>query len=206
MINSFILGLSSGSACVVTCGMVMFPYLMSGNAGVRKITIDLSLFMLARFVAYLILATATWYFGQAIFRNPIIKNFLPGILYVSLSIILVYYSISSHKSACPAKMLSTINNKRIIPIILGLVNSIGFCPALLIALTEGATQDSLLMSYATFSTFFIGSAIWFIPIPFAGKIKKVEILKTIGILATGLAGIIFMIKGITILIGGFING
>jgi len=32
------------------------------------------------------------------------------------------------------------------------------------------------------------------------------VLKTIGILATGLAGIIFMIKGLTNLIGGLING
>ena len=33
-----------------------------------------------------------------------------------------------------------------------------------------------------------------------------KVLETIGILATGLAGIIFIIKGITSLIGGLING
>lgn len=205
MINSFILGLSSGSACVATCGMAMFPYLMSGGAGVRRITIDLSLFLLVRFIAYFILATISWYFGQAVFSNSLVRIVLPGILYIFLSILLIYYSIRSRKPDCPAKMLTTINNKRLIPIIIGLVNSLGFCPALLIALTEGATQGSILMNYYVFVAFFIGSSLWFIPIPFAGKIKKVEVLKTIGILASGLAGIIFMIKGITILIGGLIN-
>jgi len=207
MIDSLILGISTGSACVATCGMVMFPYLMSGSAGIRKITTDLSIFMVTRFVAYFILATLSWYFGQALFSNPLVRNIVPGILYIALSIMLVYYSLnSSRKPNCPAKMVTTINNKKLIPILLGIVNSLGFCPALFIVLTKGATQSSLLQSYLAFTAFFIGSSIWFLPLPFAGKIKKVEALKTIGILATGLAGIIFMIKGITNLIGGIING
>jgi len=207
MIDSLILGISSGSACVATCGLVMFPYLMSGSAGTRRITIDLSIFMAVRFLVYFILATLSWYFGQALFSNPIVRNIVPGILYIGLSVMLVYYSISkSRKANCPAKMLTTINNKKLIPIILGVVNSLGFCPALFIVLTKGATQNSLMQSYLDFTAFFIGSSLWFLPLPFAGKIKKVELLKTIGILATGLAGIIFMIKGITILIGGVING
>jgi hypothetical protein len=43
-------------------------------------------------------------------------------------------------------------------------------------------------------------------LPLAGKIKRKKVLETVGILATGLAGIIFIIKGITNLIGGIING
>ncbi len=207
MLDSLILGISSGSACVATCGLVMFPYLMSGSAGIKKITIDLSIFMATRFVVYFILATLSWYFGQALFRNPVIRNIVPGILYIGLSVMLVYYSINkSRKNNCPAKMLTAINDKKLIPIVLGVVNSIGFCPALFIVLTKGATQSSLMQSYLAFTAFFIGSSVWFLPLPFAGKIKKAEALKTIGILATGLAGIIFMIKGITILIGGIING
>jgi hypothetical protein len=207
MFESFILGISSGSACVATCGLVMFPYLMSGSAGIKKITIDLSIFMATRFVVYFILATLSWYFGQALFHNPVVRSIVPGILYIGLSVMLVYYSISkSRKNNCPAKMLTAINDKKLIPIVLGVVNSIGFCPALFIVLTKGATQNSLMQSYLAFTAFFIGSSVWFLPLPFAGKVKKAEVLKTIGILATGLAGIIFMIKGITILIGGIING
>lgn len=207
MFDSLILGLSSGSACVATCGMVMFPYLMSGAAGAKRITIDLSIFMATRFVAYLILATISFYFGQTLFSNPIVRNIVLGILYIGLSIMLVYYSISkTRKPDCPAKMVTAISNKKLVPILLGLVNSLGFCPALFIVLTKGATQDSLMQSYLAFIAFFIGSSVWFLPIPFAGKFKKTEVLKTIGILATGLAGILFMIKGITNLIGGIVNG
>jgi len=207
MTDSFILGLSSGSACLVTCGMVMFPYLMAGSAGVKRIAIDLSLFLLTRLVIYFILATLAWYFGQAIFSNQVVRNVVPGILYIVFSVMLVWYSISNNRNQeCPAKIVNTVNDRRLIPIFLGIVNSLGFCPALFIILTKGATQGTLIQSYITFLAFFIGSSIWFMPLPLAGKIRKKEVLKTIGILATGLAGIIFMIKGITNLIGGIING
>jgi sulfite exporter TauE/SafE len=207
MTDSLILGLSSGSACLATCGMVMFPYLMAGSAGVKRIATDLSLFLITRFVIYFILATLAWYFGQALFSNPLVRNIVPGILYIVFSVLLVWYSISkSRKPDCPAKIVRTVNNQRLIPILLGLVNSLGFCPALFIILTKSATQQTLIQSYFAFLAFFIGSSIWFLPLPLAGKIRKKEVLKNVGILATGLAGVIFMIKGLTNLIGGIING
>jgi hypothetical protein len=207
MTDSLILGLSSGSACLATCGMVMFPYLMSGSAGVKKIAIDLSLFLITRLLVYFILATLSWYFGQAIFGNPLVRNIVPGILYIVFAVMLVWYSISKKRNpGCPAKIVKTVNNRKLVPVLLGLVNSLGFCPALFIILTKGATQGTIVQSYLAFLAFFIGSSLWFLPLPLAGKIRKKEVLQNIGILATGLAGIIFMIKGITNLIGGIING
>jgi hypothetical protein len=207
MTESLILGLSSGSACLATCGMVMFPYLMSGSAGVKRIASDLTLFLVTRFLVYFMLATLSWSFGKALFSNLVVRNILPGILYIVFAVMLVWYSISKKRNRdCPAKIVQTVNNRKLVPILLGLVNSLGFCPALFLILTKGAAEKTLVHSYISFLAFFIGSSIWFIPLPLAGKIQKKEVLTTIGILATGLAGIIFMIKGLTNLIGGIING
>src|SRR5450759_1480618 len=145
MTDSFILGLSSGSACLVTCGMVMFPYLMAGSAGVKRIVIDLSLFLFTRFVVYFILATLSWYFGQALFSNPVVRNIVPGILYIVFAVMLVWYSIiNSRYPKWPAEIGKTVHNKRLVPIFLGVVNSLGLCPALFIILTKGATQGTIL--------------------------------------------------------------
>jgi hypothetical protein len=207
MTDSFILGLSSGSACLATCGMVMVPYLMAGSAGVKRIAADLSLFLFTRLFVYIILATVSWLFGQAVFSYPLVRNVVPGVLYIVFAVMLVWYSISNNRTKdCPAKIVTTVNDKKLVPVLLGVVNSIGFCPALFIILTKGATQGTLVQSYISFLAFFVGSSIWFLALPLAGKIQKKEVLKTIGILATGLAGIIFMIKGITNLIGGLIYG
>jgi hypothetical protein len=207
MTDSFILGLSSGSACLLTCGMVMFPYLLSGAAGTRKIVIDLSAFLMTRLVVYFILTTAAWYFGQAVFANQFSANIIPGILYITFSVMLVRYSIGSgRKQDCPARSIAGVSDHRLIPLFLGVVNSIGFCPALFILLTKGAAQSSLVKSWSDLLAFFAGSLIWFLPLPAFGKFRKTKLLSTIGILATGLAGVIFMIKGLTNLIQGLING
>ena len=178
MTDSLILGLSSGSACLATCGMVMFPYLMAGSAGVKRIVIDLSLFLFARFVVYFILATLSWYFGQALFSNPVVRNIVPGILYIVFAVMLVWYSISKNRNpVCPAKIVKTVNNHRLVPIFLGIVNSLGFCPALFIIFTKGLHKEPLPQSYLAFLAFFIGSSIWFLPLPLAGKIRKRRYLK-----------------------------
>jgi len=207
MTDSLILGLGSGSACLATCGIVMFPYLMAGSAGAGRIAADLSLFLLTRLIVYMILATVSWYFGRVVLTNTFIRNILPGFLYVFFAAMLIWYSIANKRTgACPAGIVSTVNNRKLVPVLLGVINSLGFCPSLYIMLTKGATQGTLAGSYLTFFAFFIGSSAWFIPLPLAGKIRKKEVLRTVGIMATGLAGMIFMIKGITNLIGGFING
>jgi hypothetical protein len=102
--------------------------------------------------------------------------------------------------------VTTVENKRLVPVLLGIVNSLGFCPALLLILTKGAAQGTLVQSYAAFLAFFAGSSLWFLPLPFAGKMKKKQVLETIGIFATGLAGAIFIVKGLVLIIGGIING
>lgn len=207
MIDSFILGLSSGSVCLVTCGMVMFPYLLAGSAGVKTIAADISLFLFTRFIVYFILATLAWYFGQALFSSGIFGEFLPGIMYVLFAIMLIWYSVGKSKSkTCPAAIVKTVDNRKLIPVLLGVVNSLGFCPALLLIITKGAEQITLGQSYMTFLAFFTGSSLWFLPLPLAGKIRRKKVMETIGILATGLAGIIFIIKGLTIILGGILNG
>jgi hypothetical protein len=120
---------------------------------------------------------------------------------------LIWYSIRRNRSKeCPAGILASVENARLIPVVLGVVNSLGLCPALLIMLTKSSTEDTLIKSWLAFLAFFAGSSLWFLPLPLAGKIRKKEIIRSIGILATGLAGLIFIIKGFTILIGGIING
>ena len=207
MADSFILGLSIGSACLVTCGMVMFPYFMAGSAGVRKITQDLLIFLSVRLIIYFILASIAWYFGQKVFTTGLLSKYLPGALYVIFAGLLIRYSIvKNSRKTCPVELAAKIDNKKLIPVFLGIVNSVGLCPALLLILTTGATKETVTQSWLAFLAFFAGSSIWFLPVPFAGKFRKKKVMETIGIFATGLAGTIYMIKGITIIIGGIING
>ena len=187
--------------------MVIFPYILAGQASVRKIALDITVFLITRLLIYSLLATFAWYFGQALFTSGIVRTFVTGSLYIVFAVILIWYSIGRNKNReCPAKIVSTVENKRLVPVLLGIVNSLGFCPALLLILTKGATQGTLVQSYLAFLAFFAGSSIWFLPLPFAGKLRRKQVIETIGIFATGLAGTIFIIKGLALIIGGIVNG
>ena len=153
-----------------------------------------------------LLASVSWYFGQKVFTTGFLSRYFPAALYIVFAGLLIRYSITKNsKKSCPAELAEKIDNKRLIPVFLGIVNSVGLCPALLLILTTGATKDSVTQSWMVFLAFFAGSSIWFIPVPFAGRIRRKKVIETIGIFATGLAGTIYMIKGITIIIGGILN-
>ncbi|HEX2969999.1 MAG TPA: sulfite exporter TauE/SafE family protein [Bacteroidales bacterium] len=208
MTESFILGLSTGSACLITCGIVMFPYMMAGSAGIKMIIYDILVFLLGRLLIYFMFATITWYMGRMILTaSPFISS-VTGFLYIAFAILLLFYSLSKKKTKnCPVYTVSKLEKSRVVPLFAGILNSIGFCPALLILITKGVTDNSTLAhTYLSFIAFFAGSSLWFLPLPLAGKVRKRQVISTIGILATGLAGLIFIVKGITILIGGIIYG
>ncbi|NSW93083.1 MAG: sulfite exporter TauE/SafE family protein [Bacteroidales bacterium] len=201
MAESFILGLSSGSVCLVTCGMVMFPYMMARTAGAKAITADLAVFLATRFLVYALLATIVWFAGQSLLRSPVFTNYTSGFLYIVFSIMLIWYAIEKRPSkTCPAAVVAKIEKRKLVPVFLGVVNSLALCPSLLLILTKGATQATLGKSYLSFLGFFAGSSLWFLPVPAIGLVKKKNVIETVGIFATGLAGTIFIIKGILMLI------
>ena len=74
----------------------------------KRIAIDLSLFAVHQAYVYFILATLAWYFGQALFSNRIVRNIVPGILYIVFAVMLVWYSIGKNREKhCPAKIVTS---------------------------------------------------------------------------------------------------
>jgi len=178
---------------------------MAGSAGVKRVVADVSIFLLVRLAVYLIQATLIWYLGQRIITSPILRTWVSGSLYILFAVMLIWYSIGRKRNKeCPAAIISEVENKRMIPVFLGVVNSLGFCPALLLMLTRSSGEDSILQCWMVFLAFFAGSSLWFLPLPLTGKLGKKNIITTVGIFATALAGMIFIIKGITIILGGLI--
>ena len=81
---------------------------------------------------------------------------------------LIWYAITRHrKPDCPAKIVETVNNRKLVPVLLGIVNSLGFCPALMLILTKSTTGGTIVQSYLAFLGFFAGTALYFIPVALA---------------------------------------
>jgi len=58
--EALVLGLSSGPACMASCGPVVVPSLLAEQSGMRLSTRYLSTFLGARFLGYLLFAAVAW--------------------------------------------------------------------------------------------------------------------------------------------------
>ena len=89
-----------------------------------------------------------------------------------------------------------------IPLIIGFTSGLGFCPALLFAFTQKMQYANNLNIMQYYTLFFIGTSIYFLPIPLLSLIKKNDNIKKIGTTATGLMAAYLVYKSIILIIGG----
>lgn len=90
----------------------------------------------------------------------------------------------------------------VLPLILGLLTGINICPPFLIALTKAAESGSALDSVRFFVFFFLGTAVYFLPMPLLGALRFVRTLQTVGRLAAGIIGVYYFYVGLVTFYGG----
>jgi len=90
----------------------------------------------------------------------------------------------------------------LIPVAAGLLSGIALCPTFLLAMTDAAGKGSLSYSLFFFFMFFIGTSVFFIPIPFVGALRRLTALRIIGKMAAGIVGLYYLYAGIITVIAG----
>jgi len=200
--EALLLGLSTGTSCLVLCGPIVVPYLLGEGISVKKSLIDIFLFLGSRFFAYMILGLVAALVGQTFLKAEIYQHIITGSAYMILSLVLVVYSFIRIRHICAIKPFSEVlihqADKRTIavPLVGGLVTGLSLCPSLLLAFTGAASQDSLLKSMGYFIFFFLGTSVYFLPLMFLGLIHGKNVIHIIGKITAGLAGLVFFIKGL----------
>lgn len=207
--EALLLGLSTGTSCLVFCGPVIIPYLLGEGISVRRSVVDISIFLGSRFIVYILLGLLAALVGQAFLRTEIFRESITGSAYIVLSVALIVYAFLRIKPLCLLKNLHEIPanqpDKRTlaIPLIGGLVTGLSLCPALLLAFTGAASERSILNSILYFILFFLGTTVYFLPLILLGFIRGRNIIHIIGKFAAGIAGIFFFAKGLIMLINSF---
>jgi len=204
--EALILGLSTGTSCLILCGPIVVPYLLGEGISIKRSLIDIFIFLGSRFTAYMILGLIAAFVGQSFLKTEIFRNTVTGSAYMILSLVLVVYSFIRIRHICAVKPFSEAlmnqADKRTIavPLVGGLVTGLSLCPSLLLAFTGAASQDTLLKSMGFFIFFFLGTSVYFIPLMFLGLIPGRNIIHIIGKIAAGLAGLVFFIKGLILVL------
>ncbi|NMM61781.1 sulfite exporter TauE/SafE family protein [Clostridium sp. P21] len=204
MFKGFILGLSSGGYCLASCIPVFVPYILSENKKTKWNFICLSKFMLGRLLGYILFALLAWITGNFIIKQSYYKEIIFSLSYIFLSFILIIYTFSKSHRACNIKYFSKIfnhSNRRnsfATVLLLGFLTGINVCPPFILAFSDAAFFSNIISSILYFIAFFIGTTIYFIPIPFIGILKGKQI-KFIGQMCSLIIGIFYMYSGIIML-------
>ncbi len=193
LIEGTILGLTTGTACLVTCSPIYLPYLISEDRKLSKSILAVLEISAGRFVSYLAFGAIAGYTGAQI--ASVNRELFTSIAYILLSVYLVLSAIRTNKKAksCHVPKMARFTRSAFI---LGILTGINFCPSFLIALSKAVELSGALSGMTLFLGFFFGTSIFLIPLAFIGQISKVSRMKLIAQYASILVAIWFTFSGV----------
>ncbi len=214
METAFFLGLTSGGACLVTCGPLAAAFLTAEGANLKGCAALLTIFLSGRFLGYCGWAILSWLLGRAIFKVP---SGLPVLSFagVVLGAWLIFYGISkpidhSHEG-CPGSILKSLNpslgNYQVFfrGGLWGFLSGFQVCPPFLAAIIGAVRTGSLGGSLLFFSLFYLGTGIWFLPFPFVGTLGRFRQVAQVARFCALLLGAYYIYSGLIALTGGSLS-
>lgn len=207
--EAFILGLSNGATCITYCAPMLVPYLLGEGKGIRRNSMLTAQFLSGRLIGYLLFGVFAWGINRSILQGMNKPDLIMGPAYIIFSMLLIFYGFFHTRTPCTTTCTTGLRHRLLtiwpgsLPIIAGLVTGLSFCPPFLLAFTSAVEKTNVLQSMFFFFAFFLGTSIFFIPLPFSGLLKGFASLRTIGRMAAGLIGVYYLYSGIIMLIGGY---
>jgi hypothetical protein len=198
--EGFVLGLSTGFYCLTSCLPVLVPYLLSEGGKAWKINFSIFLeFLSGRFIAYFLFAVVSVLIGRT--YNPYLPDWAAP-LAMALTALAMLSSLIFRRSAAAGGVCAPPVSpffKRI-PLALGFMTGINVCPPFVAAFVRLAGMADMTAGLFYFTGFFTATSIFLLPAiaptPFLN-----ERLKVIGRMTLAIAGVWYLLLGITGLIG-----
>jgi len=204
--EGFILGLSTGVICIAYCGPVLLPYLMGEGNSVGKSFWYVTLFLMGRLLAYLLVGVLAGLLGAAFLQNSGFGPVVMGVVNIVLAVMLILYGIYRFREICLGKNQQPIERAfggrwpYLVPFVGGAVTGINICPPFLLVFSQAINTNQLSDSVFYFFMFFLGTSVYFIPFPFVGFFRRQQVLRIIGKFASIIAGVYFLFQGFFMII------
>lgn len=212
MAQGFLLGLSSGFTCLASCAPVLLPLLVGARGGARRHGVLMGEYLAGRLAGYLSFGLLVWLGAQwmpgGLTGSPQIK----GLLYLAMGCLMLIHGVRTFRttgeentSVTARHVVCAVSPWRVrtwlvrwpgaIPAALGLLSGLNLCPPFVVALTQGGLAGSLWGVLLFFGSFFLATALFFIPLPFAGAFSKRSGAAHVAAFAGILVGLFFLYSG-----------
>ncbi len=190
--EGLLLGLSTGTICLLTCTPIYLPYLVSEDRSLKKSFYKVMEISAGRFFAYLLFGAAAGWLGSFVPYKE--RTLFTGISYLLLSVFLIVNSVRTHKAEkqCRVPGWMKLSNSAFM---LGIFTGVNFCPSFLIALTKSVDLGGVIGGILLFMGFFVGTTLFLIPLAFSGLLTFIGTVKKLARLASILIAIWFIWQG-----------
>jgi hypothetical protein len=171
-LEALVLGVSSGPACLASCGPMLIPVLAAEQKPARGTSFVLAGFLAGRFGGYLVFACAAWLVGVSLAFTPHVKGIAFGVANLAMAVLLAAYgralgrrNAASCEGECPATRSRRLAARfgSVAPVLLGFASGISLCPPFVAAEVRAAQGAGLAGALLFFSCFFVGTSVWFVP-------------------------------------------
>jgi hypothetical protein len=173
---------------------------------VRQNLVMLFRFLGGRMGGYLIFGLLAWATGNLLLQAVGYQALIIGVAYVGLAAVLLVAVLrkKAPSGACAFEGARATLSRwpAFLPIGMGFLAGLKICPPLLLAFTDAASTGTLVGSLIFFLAFFLGTSVYFIPIPFLGMFRRVSALQIVGKFAAVIVALYYLYAGILLLAGG----
>jgi len=207
-LQGFLLGLSSGVTCLAYCAPILVPFLLGEGRNIGQNYLILGQFLAGRLAGYLLFGLFSWLAGLALQQVASYHGIVFGSAYILLAGLLIVYGLFNAPSLCAQEPLGNALSRllarrpALVMLSSGLLTGLNLCPPFLLVFAQAAEGGSLLESVTLFLAFFVGTTLYFLPIPFLGALRRFAALRTIGKLTALIVALYYLVVGIATLTAG----
>lgn len=195
--EALLLGLSTGTYCVVSCAPVLLPFLFSETGKHKNTTIYIIRFMLGRFVGYILIGALLGMTGTlAMEKMPVrIHAMISAAVYLMIGLVMLltgifYFAKGSHFCRAINRRLTP----RLNAMVLGILTGINFCPPFLAAAARVFSYRQALTGIPYFFFFYLGTSVYLLPLFGIPLFKKhINELRIVARITTVILGIYFFV-------------
>ena len=199
--EALLLGLSTGTYCIMFCSPIALPFLFSENIDSgRKNILYVGLFLLGRLIAYIGVGMALGAIGAyAIgYIDPPLERILFKATYFIAGVFMLATGLMYNFPTLGfCKLYKKIYNPSLNALLFGIVTGLSLCPPFFAAASRVFGGDGALYGGLYFLFFFLGTSVYFIPllgIQFINKyMDKIRMISRITLILMGVYFILFLV-------------
>jgi sulfite exporter TauE/SafE len=188
--EGFLLGLTTGTTCLATCGPVYAPYLTQYSRTLPKSLLAILELSAGRFISYLVVGAAAGLIGRQVDFEG--KGLITATGYCLFSVFLLITAFRTRRrdQNCPMGRWTGIVDR---PLVLGILTGINICPPFLLALTKTFQGSGPLAGMTLFAAFFVGTSLFLLPISAFGLLGSQKLFRSIARWAAVAVSVWFLI-------------